>query len=111
MYYVVLAILAAGCPDKAAFMADEPTMVILQQNKLKYSASEYMEYIGEIKKICKALNQNAAGKQNHFTEVTSKLTSVDDLPFTDDNWTLHKVELTIWTLKNATELCPEIVQN
>lgn len=36
-------------------MADEPTQVVLGQTRLKYSASEYLEYIDQIKKICKSL--------------------------------------------------------
>ena len=60
MYYVVLAILAAGCPDKAAFMADEPTTAILGQSSLKYNTAEYLDYMKGVIGVCESLNEQGS---------------------------------------------------
>ena len=60
--YVQTAILAAGSPDKAAFMADEPTVAILGQGSLKYNLNEYMEYSKGINHVCEELNSKESGR-------------------------------------------------
>ena len=53
----VLAVLAAGSPDKAAFMADEAVLGILGQIQLKYTLPEYLDYMEGINTCLKKLRK------------------------------------------------------
>ncbi|XP_033742122.1 uncharacterized protein LOC117328725 isoform X2 [Pecten maximus] len=82
------AVLAAGAPDKAAFMADESMLAIPGLAPLQYTLPFYNEFMDHVKSITKKLNKDQ-----------------------DDGikWTQHKVELTLWTYQMAKTLCPELL--
>ncbi len=50
------AILTAGCPSSAAFMADEPTALLLASTSLKYTLQEYLEYMDKVWSLVDRLN-------------------------------------------------------
>ncbi|XP_052262992.1 uncharacterized protein LOC127866488 isoform X2 [Dreissena polymorpha] len=80
------AVLAAGSPQNAAFMADECLLAFPGLQPIKYDLPFYMAYIDKVKPICKQLNK--------------------DNP--DAGWTPHKVELTLWTYQMIHALDPAL---
>lgn len=51
------AVLAAGCPDEAPFMADESMLAIPGLQPLQYTLSFYRNYVKEVNQIKKSLNK------------------------------------------------------
>ncbi|XP_022316799.2 uncharacterized protein LOC111120371 [Crassostrea virginica] len=67
------AVLAAGAPEHAAFMADESMQALSGLQPLQYTVGFYLQYMDKIKPILKILQKE------------------------DKSWTPHQVELTLWT--------------
>ncbi|XP_052789524.1 uncharacterized protein LOC128223995 isoform X1 [Mya arenaria] len=71
------AILAAGAPAKAAFMADESMAMFPGLQPIKYDLAFYKTYMKHVTQLVKQLNKEGP----------------------DIGWTAHKVELTLWTFQ------------
>ncbi|XP_048722191.2 uncharacterized protein LOC125643513 isoform X1 [Caretta caretta] len=82
------AILAAGAPESAAFMADEAMESIPGLTPIQYTLKHYILYLGKIQLCVKKLNQ------------------VD----TEKAWTPHRVEMCLWAWAVAQKLCPSLLQ-
>ncbi|KAL3876088.1 hypothetical protein ACJMK2_033969 [Sinanodonta woodiana] len=70
------AVLAAGAPEHAAFMADESMMALPGLQPISYNLKFYLMYMDQVKAIVRKLNEQGDG---YF------------------KWTPHKVEITLWT--------------
>lgn len=57
---LIIAVLAAGAPDMAPFMADECLLALPEVDGLDYTMKEYMKYVEQIKSTVDRLN--AEGK-------------------------------------------------
>ncbi|XP_038047304.1 uncharacterized protein LOC119721342 [Patiria miniata] len=82
------AVLAAGAPQHAPFMADESMLPIPGLAPLKYTPQQYSQYSAEVSACVKRLNKEDATKQ----------------------WTPHKVELALWTHYMANKLQPSLLE-
>lgn len=82
------AILAAGAPDAAAFMADEAMESIPGLTPIQYTLKHYILYLDKIQLCVKKLNK------------------VD----TEKAWTPHRVEMCLWAWAVAQKLCPSLLQ-
>ncbi|XP_062508344.1 uncharacterized protein LOC134184625 [Corticium candelabrum] len=76
------AVLCAGAPDVAPFLADESAAAVSGLNKVEYTLPYYLEYA---KTVCD---------------------KAEDLKKQDPEygWNAHKVELSLWTFKTANQL-------
>ncbi|KAJ8364147.1 hypothetical protein SKAU_G00129780 [Synaphobranchus kaupii] len=83
------AVLAAGAPGQAAFMADEAVESIPSMKPIQYTAKHYSLYLQRVEERTQALNK------------------VD----TDQDWTPHKVELCLWAWAVASQLQPSLLQD
>ncbi|XP_023214137.1 uncharacterized protein LOC111618193 [Centruroides sculpturatus] len=83
------AILAAGYPEHAPFMADESMLSTPGIETTDYTLAEYVNYTAQIKACSDRLNE-------HDKET---------------KWTPHKVELALWTHFLARELKPSILDD
>ncbi|KAJ8284165.1 hypothetical protein COCON_G00030150 [Conger conger] len=83
------AVLAAGAPEQAAFMADEAVESIPNLKPIQYTVKHYSLYLQSVKERTQALNQADA----------------------DQDWTPHKVELCLWAWDVASQLQPSLLQN
>merc|ERR1712001_346610 len=81
------AVLAAGAPHLAPFMADECLWAMPDVDSLDYTIKEYMSYIEHMKACAERINENGAS-----------------------NWTPHRVELAVWTFYILHDLKPELLQ-
>lgn len=81
------AVLAAGAPEQAGFMADESMLPLPGMQPISYTLGFYLKYMDEVKTLVKRLNK--AG----------------------NDWTPHKVEITLWTYQLAKNLQPDLLQN
>jgi len=79
------AILAAGSPDQAPFMADESVTSIPSITVLKYDLNCYLHYAEQVKEAASALQEKDP----------------------DFQWSPHKCELTLWTYVMMEKLAPE----
>lgn len=82
------AVLAAGAPDRAAFMADEAVQSIPGLTPIQYTMKHYAVYLQEITERARTLNQ-ADGSQE---------------------WTPHLVERCLWTWAVAEKLQPSLLE-
>jgi len=82
------AVLAAGAPHLAPFMADECLWAMPDVDSLDYTIKEYMNYIEHINACVNRINENGAA-----------------------DWTPHKVELAVWTYYILHDLKPELLQD
>ncbi|XP_072022117.1 uncharacterized protein [Amphiura filiformis] len=82
------AVLAAGAPEHAPFMADESMLAIPGLTPLQYTPSHYGRYAEQVKACVKRLNKEDSSS----------------------SWTAHKVELTLWTHYMANKLDPSLLQ-
>jgi len=82
------AVLAAGAPHLAPFMADECLWAMPDVDSLDYTIKEYMSYIEHMKACAERINENGAS-----------------------NWTPHRVELAVWTFYILHDLKPELLQD
>ncbi|KAL5019362.1 hypothetical protein ScPMuIL_005084 [Solemya velum] len=83
------AVLAAGCPNKSAFMADEAMQCFPDLQPLQYTLNFYLQYMQNIDRVSKTLNKYDSGNA----------------------WTPHKVEIALWTWRTSKILGTEISQN
>merc|ERR1719376_1445405 len=81
------AVLAAGAPELAPFMADECLLAMPDVDSLDYTMKEYMNYVEHIKACVERLNQQGGA------------------------WNPHKVELAVWTYYIAMDLKPELLSD
>merc|ERR1712166_172830 len=83
------AVLAAGRPDVAPFMADECIMSMPDYDRLDYTMKEYMRYVEHTKSCVERLNSQSA----------------------DPKYTPHTVELAVWTHYILYDLKPELLED
>lgn len=104
--YYVLAILAVGAPDQAAFMADEACAEVLEAKPLKYDIKTYLGYANSVREKANILSD--LGIYVLCNHLTYAVTSLVD----NGNWTPHKVELTLWTYNMAHRVLkqPELLE-
>ncbi|CAH1795666.1 unnamed protein product [Owenia fusiformis] len=76
------AVLAAGAPEVAPFMADESMLAIPGLQPLQYTLNHYVSYVAQIESCMERLN-----KEDDMVE-----------------WSAHDVELALWTYHMAKQL-------
>ena len=81
------AVLAAGAPDVAPFMADELLLSMPDSEGLDYTMKEYMKLVDKTKECVTRLNAQGG------------------------NWNPHKVELAVWAYYIARDLKPELLDD
>merc|ERR1719239_1452887 len=79
------AVLAAGCPELAPFMADELLLSMGDTEGIDYTMKEYMKLVAKTQACVDRLNEQGG------------------------NWTPHKAELAVWTHYVARDTKPEIL--
>merc|ERR1712130_808017 len=79
------AVLAAGCPELAPFMADECLLSMGDTEGIDYTMKEYMKLAAKTQACVDRLNEQGG------------------------SWTPHKVELAVWTHYVARDTKPEIL--
>merc|ERR1712241_1169727 len=84
------AVLAAGAPHIAPFMADECLLSMPECDGLDYTMKEYMRYVDYVKECAERLNSQSPG---------------------DPKYTPHIVELAVWTHYILYDLKPELLEN
>jgi len=83
------AVLAAGAPQTAPFMADECLLAMPDVDGLDYTMKEYMRFVDYVKACVERLNSREGAS----------------------NWTPHKVELAVWTHYILRDLKPEVLDD
>ncbi|XP_078274374.1 uncharacterized protein LOC144604109 isoform X3 [Rhinoraja longicauda] len=83
------AVLVAGAPHDAAFMADEAVESIAGLAPIKYTLKHYILYLDKVRECAEQLN-------------TSDLVS---------DWTPHKIEQCLWTWAVAQKVKPSLLKN
>jgi len=81
------AVLAAGAPEIAPFMADELLLSMPDVDGIDYTMKEYMRLVGKTKECVERLNAQGG------------------------NWNPHKVELAVWAYYIARDLKPELLDD
>jgi len=81
------AVLAAGAPQLAPFMADECLLSLPEIEGIDYTLKEYLRLVEKTKECVDRLNAEGSG------------------------WTPHKVELAVWTHYVARDLKPELLED
>jgi len=81
------AVLAAGAPEIAPFMADELLMSMPEVEGIDYTMKEYMKLVEKTKECVDRLNAQGG------------------------SWNPHKVEMTVWTYYIARDLKPELLDD
>jgi len=81
------AVLAAGAPDEAPFMADEVLLAMPDIEGIDYTMKEYMKLVEKTRECMERLNSQGG------------------------SWTPHKVELAVWTHYVLRDLKPELLDN
>merc|ERR1711953_226936 len=89
------AVMAAGAPHAAPFMADESLLAMPEIDSLDYTMKEYMRYVDYVKVCVDRLNSQ------EFPGIT----------LGEEAWTPHKVELAVWTHFILRDLKPETLDN
>nr|XP_054762823.1 uncharacterized protein LOC129269356 [Lytechinus pictus] len=82
------AVLAAGAPEHAPFMADESMLPIPGLSPLAYTEAAYKRYAVEVQDCVKRLKKEDSSGE----------------------WTPHKVELALWTHYMACKLDPSVLE-
>ena len=67
LYFDVVAVLAAGAPHMAPFMADECLLAMPDVDSVEYTMKEYMSFVEHIKACVERLNQQ--GESNQLVEL------------------------------------------
>merc|ERR1712121_23922 len=81
------AVLAAGCPEMAPFMADECLLSMEGTEGIDYTMKEYMKLVAKTQQCVERLNEQGG------------------------DWTPHKVEMAVWTHYVARDLKPELLDD
>merc|ERR1712038_1178873 len=84
------AVLAAGAPHIAPFMADECLLSMPEVDGLDYTMKEYMRYVEYVKTCVERLNSQSPG---------------------DPKYTPHIVELAVWTHYILYDLKPDLLED
>merc|ERR1712001_696178 len=87
------AVLAAGAPHIAPFMADECLLSMPEVDGLDYTMKEYMRYVDYVKECAERLNSQNPNQQG------------------DPKYTPHIVELAVWTHYILYDLKPELLED
>merc|ERR1712018_919030 len=82
------AVLAAGAPHMAPFMADECLLAMPDVESLDYTMREYMRFVDYVKACVERLNSQGG-----------------------TTWTPHQVELAVWTHSILYDLNPELLED
>ncbi|XP_077306322.1 uncharacterized protein LOC143925744 [Lithobates pipiens] len=82
------AVLCAGAPESAAFMADEAVESVPGLVPIQYNLKHYLKFLEEIRKKSETLNAESEEK----------------------NWTPHRVELCLWAWKVGQKMCPKLLE-
>ncbi|XP_076826507.1 uncharacterized protein LOC143473414 [Brachyhypopomus gauderio] len=82
------AVLAAGAPGVAAFMADEAVESIADLRPVQYTAKHYLLFL-----------QRMLDKTHELNKVSN-----------EQDWTPHKVELCLWTWAVANQIQPSLLE-
>lgn len=82
------AVLAAGAPHMAPFMADECLLAMPDVEGLDYTMREYMRFVDYVKACVERLNSQGG-----------------------TTWTPHTVELAVWTHSICYDLSPELLED
>merc|ERR1711953_455807 len=82
------AVLAAGAPHMAPFMADECLLSMPDVEGLDYTMREYMRFVDYVKACVERLNSQGG-----------------------TTWTPHTVELAVWTHSICYDLSPELLED
>merc|ERR1712029_252244 len=82
------AVLAAGAPHMAPFMADECLLAMPDVKGLDYTMREYMRFVDYVKACVERLNSQGG-----------------------TTWTPHTVELAVWTHAICYDLSPELLED
>jgi len=82
------AVLAAGDPESAPFMADESVLAVPEITVIKYDLKCYLTYAEAVKKATKELKK----KDPEY------------------DWNAHKTELSLWTYAMMQQLAPETLE-
>jgi len=82
------AVLAAGAPHMAPFMADECLLAMPDVESLDYTMREYMRFVDYVKACVERLNSQGG-----------------------TTWTPHTVELAVWTHAICYDLSPELLED
>lgn len=80
------AVLAAGAPELAPFMADECLLAMPDMEGIDYTMKEYMKLVEKTRECVDRLNSQGG------------------------SWTPHKVELAVWTHYVARDVKPELLE-
>ncbi|XP_069496623.1 uncharacterized protein [Ambystoma mexicanum] len=83
------AVLAAGSPDTAAFLADEAVLAIPGLPPVQYTLKYYLLYLDKVRSCVRRLKKAGGGGGGE--------------------WTPHRVELCLWTWAVAEKLCPALL--
>ncbi|XP_040212239.1 uncharacterized protein LOC120943168 [Rana temporaria] len=83
------AVLCAGAPESAAFMADEAVESVPGLMPIQYNLKHYLKFLEEIRMKTEALNAESEEK----------------------NWTPHRVELCLWAWKVGQKMCPKLLES
>lgn len=81
------AVLAAGAPEYAPFMADECLLAMPNVDSIEYTVQEYLNYSQQIQRVAERLNEEE----------------------TKGKWTPHRVELTLWAHHVINEQNPALL--
>ncbi|XP_078415190.1 uncharacterized protein LOC144691047 [Cetorhinus maximus] len=82
------AVLVAGAPQEAAFMADEAVESIPGLVPIKYTLKHYILYLDKVRECAKQLNKNDLVK----------------------DWTPHRIEQCLWTWAVAQRIKPSLLK-
>lgn len=97
---MLLAVLCAGAPDIAPFLADESAAAVPDLGRVDYTLPYYLQYA---KRVCdKARELSNEGYLYCLTPSLCVLPCV--FPDPDYGWNAHKVELSLWTVKTAEQI-------
>ncbi|XP_030068444.1 uncharacterized protein LOC115476295 [Microcaecilia unicolor] len=82
------AVLAAGAPEEAAFMADEAVESVTDLTPIQYTIKHYSLYLNKIRDCVRKLKKADPGT----------------------GWTPHRVEMCLWASAVAQKLCPLLLE-
>ena len=115
--FELLAVLAAGAPHLAPFMADECLWAMPDVDSLDYTIKEYMSYIEHMKACAERINENGKSSFSKYCNLWADKYPCCRSNFNifinflgASNWTPHGVELAVWTYYILHDLKPELLQ-
>lgn len=117
--------LAAACPEKAPFMADECLLAIPDIEGIDYTTKEYLKFTNHIQAVSDRLNKeavkdkilknNCAVADGDEKKSDVGATDTDDGVVAEENavfvWSPHKVEMALWTYYIVSDMKPELLSS